>query len=75
MDSLGSREPLFCVLIFCDFSRARGRRGGFFWCIYWYWFVYTSFLLLVWWFRRLVYLVGKNIFPRGRPRDDWASGC
>ena len=29
MDSLGSREPLFCVLIFCDFSRARGRRGGF----------------------------------------------
>ena len=30
MDSLGIREPLFCVLIFCDFSRARGRRGGFF---------------------------------------------
>ena len=30
MDSLGIRERLFCVLIFCDFSRARGRRGGFF---------------------------------------------
>ena len=44
MDSLGIREGLFCVLIFCDFSRARGRRGEFFRCIYWYWFVYTSFL-------------------------------
>ena len=33
MDSLEIRERLFCVLIFCDFSRGRGRRGEFFLCI------------------------------------------
>ncbi len=74
MDSLEIRERLFRVLIFCDFSRARGRRGGFFVYIVVLVLVYV-FLLLVWWFRRLVYLVGKNIFPRGRPRDDGALRC